>query len=308
MNGSLRGPRFLVVTGKGGVGRTTLTAALGMAAAAAGLRTCVVELHGQEALARRLGIPPGYGPVAVGPRLSYRGLTPVQSVGDFGRRKLHLPRVATWFVESRVTRGFLDAVPGLADIVQLGKIENMIREPAAGDPIHDVILLDAPATGHGLSLLAGARAMREMTRVGPFAELASRIEDFLADHDETAFLLATLPSALPVQEARQLADRLAREQAPPRLAVLNQCPPPAPASADTLRAALGALPHPAGPALAAIGVDALDEAARTEQLAAELAHGLAVHAPTPVLRVPRLRNPDDLAPLVAALAPAWKAP
>lgn len=298
----LRDHRLLVVAGKGGVGRTSLTAALGLASARAGASTCVVELHGQDALARRLGIHAEYGPLQVEPNLHYRGLTPTRAVGDFSIRKLGLPAVARFVVESRITTGFLEAVPGLGDIVQMGKIENMIREPLEGETAYDRVILDAPATGHGLSLIGGARAMREMTRVGPFAELARLIEDFLSDPRATGTVLATLPDVLPIHEALELAARLVEEGTPPRVAVVNQTPDAVPEAVDpaVIRRALPAGDGPASDLRRVIG-HALDEASRAQDRISELREGLAPLPPIPVHTAPRLPDPDDLGPLVDAM-------
>lgn len=299
--GAAVGPRLIVVAGKGGTGRTTVSAALGLALARSGRRTCVVELHGQDALARRLGVPHAYGPTPVVPGLDHRGLTAVRAVGDFSRRKIGLPGITRFVVESRVTASFLDAVPGLSDIVQMGKIENMIREPRPGEPVYDHVILDAPATGHGLSLIAGARAMYRMTRVGPFADLAHIIEDFLGDPAHTAHLLLALPAELPIQEAIELHDRLVDDATAPAVALVNQVPiaPPPGVEPAAIRARADHLPGEAGAQVAAIVSAALDASARASGHLATLRQQVGN---VPVHSLPRLDDPDDLTPLVEALA------
>jgi len=201
--------RLVVVSGKGGVGRSTVTAALGLAAARSGRRACVVELAGLCALPPLLGLSGRtYAPRTVAGRLDVRSLTPVESVQDFGERKLGLGGIVRAVLGARVTGAFLEAVPGFQDLVQLGKVENLISEPLSSDPRYDIVFLDAPATGHGLTLLASAQAMAEMTRVGPFHDLASRIADFLTDPASTTVVPVTLPEELPVQETLELAAQL----------------------------------------------------------------------------------------------------
>jgi anion-transporting ArsA/GET3 family ATPase len=108
------------------------------------------------------------------------------------------------------------------DLLVLGQIENFESEPLPTDPRYDLLVLDAPATGHGLTLLQAARTMTEITRAGPFYELSRRIDDFLADPVQTATVLATLPEELPVQEALELAAALIDEGFGPAAVIANQ--------------------------------------------------------------------------------------
>ncbi len=189
---------LVVVLGKGGVGRTTITAALGHAAAAQGKRACVAELGDLAALPRRFGLSGRSSAFRHGAEgVDVWSLTVLEALEEFGARKLHLPGFATRVVRNRFVRTFVDAVPGLHDLLLLGKIENMVMEPRQDDPVYDTLIIDAPATGHGLTLLGSPRTMTEMTGGGPFHELAGTIERFLADPDRTALVLTTLPEALP---------------------------------------------------------------------------------------------------------------
>lgn len=302
---TLRGRRLVVVTGKGGVGRTTLTLALGHAAAEAGLATCVVELSGSDALARAAGLSGrAYAPRPVAHRLDLRSLTAAECVADFASRKLGVPRLLAWIFDSRLMTTFVAAVPGLHDLVQLGKIENQLREPLAGEPRWDLTILDGPATGHGLTLLAGARAMRDMTRLGPFHELAAIIEDLLASRDETAILVATLPEALPVHEALELCDALVRERGAPEALLVNLVRPPWPSPPPPARV-LDALAGdaPATVALREVATATIERASHQEEVLADLA--ARAPAGTVVLRLPRLDEPAELRPLVDALRPLF---
>lgn len=307
--GGLLDHEIVVVHGKGGVGRTTVTAALGRAAARAGRRTCVVELSGQASLARACGFDqPAYAPREVEPGLWVRSLSPGACMSDFGQRKLRIGALARLFFESRLLRGFTEAVPGLHDVVQLGKVENMLREPLEGELVYDLVLLDAPATGHGLSLLASARAMARMTRVGPFYDLATIIEDFLGDPAVTANLLVTLPELLPVHEALELHGRLDALGTPVDVVVANRVTPPLETGGltpEALLAHLAGWPRH-GRALHRVAHGALARQRVEREALTALDAGLA-DASAPRWSLPWLDAPRALEPMVAALRDALEA-
>jgi anion-transporting ArsA/GET3 family ATPase len=203
----MTGPqRLAIVLGKGGTGRTAVTVAWARRCALWG-PTVALELDESDDLARRVGLSGrSYAPRRSG-TIDVMSLSAPDALDDFSRRKLGglLGRAVT----SRWTRAFLDSLPGLSDAVQLGKIENLLREPLPGDPHWDFAVLDAPATGHGTSLLDAPRTLARLGRSGPFAQLAGRIADLIDDPSQTAHILVTRPEALPVSESRALADQLA---------------------------------------------------------------------------------------------------
>ncbi len=298
--------KLLVVTGKGGVGRSTLCAALGLAAARAGKRAICVELSGQHAVAKTLGLPHAtYEPQRVAPGLDHRTFTAADCLADFAQRKLHLPAVSNWLITSKPMATFLDAVPGLHDLLQLGKLENMIAEPLPGEPTWDLTILDAHATGHGLTLLAAARAMRETARVGPFYELAGIIERFLSDPEVTGFVVVTLPEALPVHEALELSNALAVDHAAPAAVLVNRCARewPDDAAADALRDALAARPEPAAQALAALADEESTRSGHQRDAREVLRLGLEKVTPLRVhtVELPDLTDPTKLDPIVDIL-------
>lgn len=299
--------KLLVITGKGGVGRSTLTAALGLAAARAGKRTVCIELSGQHAVAKALGLPGGtYEPQPVIRGLDHCTFTATDCLADFAQRKLRLPAVSSWLISSKPMATFLDAVPGLHDLLQLGKLENMIVEPLEGEPTWDLAILDAPATGHGLTLLAAARAMRETARVGPFHELAGIIERFLSDAEITGFVVVTLPESLPVHEAIELSHALAVDHAAPAAVLINRCAKdwPQDAAADALRAELAKGTGPAAQALASLADDEATRSSRQIDARAALRAGIAQVTPllVHIVELPDLTEPSRLDPLVDILA------
>lgn len=302
--------RLVVVTGKGGVGRSAISAAIALAGARAGKRTCVVELSGMASIPAMFGLPGrSFEPRRLVEGVDTRSLTPIECLDDFGRRKLKLASFLRVVLRSRFLRSFVEAVPGLHDLLQLGKVENMIREPLPGDPVYDLVVLDAPATGHGLTMLAAARSMRDMTRVGPFHELARIIEDFLSDRAKTAIVLVTLPEALPVSESLELIEALRVDKAELAAVIVNQVwsdPLPSTGEWPAVRAALlAAVSEPS--ALHEI-VTLADRAAARQQSQTDVLGGLqdavaeANRRPIPVIEVPRLSSARLDRVGVAALA------
>lgn len=232
---------LVVVLGKGGVGRSTIAASLGVAAASRGLQVCVAEL-GERAVAELLGLPDRsfeVRPTPAGPRTW--SLTVPECLDDFGRRKLHLPLLARGLLQNRAVSLFVDAVPGLHDLLLLGKIENLLREPLEDDPRFDTLILDAPATGHGLTLLQAARTMTDVARSGPFHDLAAKIGSLIDDPLATALVLCTLPEELPVSETIELAHAVAAHGQRVHTVIVNRLDPfdvPDPPGLPVLRATL----------------------------------------------------------------------
>ena len=299
--------RLIVVEGKGGVGRTTVTAALALTAGRRGRRVAAVELGGEAALAHTFGfVAARYEPRRITDGIELASLSPATCVVDFAQRKLRLGAVGRWVFDSRPMQAFLESVPGLADVVQLGKVENRLLEPVDGDLPLDLIVLDGPATGHGTTLLSSARSLRAASRVGPFHDLSAIVERLLEDRARTATVLVTLPELLPVNETLELLAAQIDEDRVPDLLVVNQHLAPllhAPATPDELAARL------ADPAHRAIAEDRLALEGRQEAALGELREGVARLAPgLPILHLPRLdaapTSASALEPLIRALGQA----
>lgn len=299
---SLFDRRLVVVTGKGGVGRSTLTASLAIAAAQRGKRALALELSGTQALPPLFGLP--------GRSFDYRratdnvwvsSFTVTECLEDFGRRKLHMSSMLTRVFQTRTATTFIDAIPGLHDLLQLGKVENLIQEPRAGDPEFDIVIIDAPATGHGLTLLSAARSMTDVAKAGPFHDLAGIIDGFLMDPAKTAIAVVTLPEALPVSETKELLDALHNDALHPGAILANRCDPrplPDHPPADDVVHAVRSLPN--GEILADLAVQAMQRWSMQQAALAELA---GANRRVPVVQLPRVpsdRMPFLLAPRLAA--------
>ncbi len=202
--------RVVIVAGKGGVGKTTVTAALARTAALAGLTTLVVEVEGKSGLATLYGQPPfTYDEVVLSPGgpggaadVLARTVTPdealLEYLSDHG-----LNRISRRLVSSGALDVVATAVPGIRDILVLGKVKSLSREPRI-----DLVLLDAPAAGHAITFLGSARGLVDAVKVGPINTQAQDVMDLLRDPELCRVLLVTLPEETPVNELVETAFNL----------------------------------------------------------------------------------------------------
>jgi len=231
--------RLVIVAGKGGVGKTTVTAALARAAAETGLSTLIVEVEGKSGLASAFGREPlTYDEVELSPGIRGRTLTPDNALMEY----LHdhgMARVSKRLMSSGALDIVSTAVPGIKDILILGKVKQLERAGAA-----DLILLDAPAAGHAITFLLAARALLDAVRVGPINTQAREVLELLTDPQRCEVMLVTLPEETPVNElidtAFHLEDRVGVNLGPvvvnglyEDLPGLDADPATAAASADT---------------------------------------------------------------------------
>ncbi len=206
--------RLIFVTGKGGVGKTTVAAALGLAAARAGRRVLVCEVADQERLAAAFGAPPaGFREVEIEPRLSVFSVNPEDATEEWLFYQLRSRTLAGMLGGSRVFQYLATAAPGLAEMVTIGKVWELAqleRKTPSAAP-YDLVIVDAPATGHGLALLGAPRTFGEIARVGPIGRQAGIIEAFIHDPTATAVVAVALAEEMPVSETIDLERRLREE-------------------------------------------------------------------------------------------------
>jgi anion-transporting ArsA/GET3 family ATPase len=228
--GGLLGAQLVVVTGKGGVGKTTVAAALARLLAARGRRVVLLELDAREPLHHLLAVSPSAGrPVAAGRGLYLLNLRPQAVMEAVVRDRLRIAALARAVTASPVFRHFVDGAPGMKELAVLGHSLRLVRHEAR--PHADVVIVDAPATGHGVQLLAAPALVTEAIGDGPVGRLAGQVAEFVADVGRTAVVVAALAEEMPVQEALDLfalmRERLGRA---PDLVAVNQLYPPFPAT------------------------------------------------------------------------------
>jgi anion-transporting ArsA/GET3 family ATPase len=219
--------RLLVVTGKGGVGKSTVAAALGLELASRGKRTLLCEVNADERLAPLLGHRPVGAEVRqVEPGLSLVDVRPTESMREYVLMKIRVERLYRAVFENKMVRYFLRFIPSLAETVMLGKILWHVRQPASAPGGFDAVVVDAPSTGHALSLLGVPQTLLSTLPAGPMTSEARWMRDLLVNPAVTGILLVALPEELPVNETLELDEALrTRLGLPVEAVVLNQAVP-----------------------------------------------------------------------------------
>jgi anion-transporting ArsA/GET3 family ATPase len=206
--------RLIFVTGKGGVGKTTVAGALGLVAARSGRRTLICEVADQERITATFGVPAaGFREVEIEPGLSAFSANPDDAIEEWLRYQLRSRTLAGLVGGNRIFQYLATAAPGLAELVTIGKVWELAqleRKTPRSAP-YDLVIVDAPATGHGLALLKAPRTFSEIARVGPIHRQASTIDSFIRDADATAVLAVALAEEMPVSETIDLERRLGDE-------------------------------------------------------------------------------------------------
>lgn len=190
--------RLIIVSGKGGVGKTTLSLALALLAAERGRKVIVAEIHSEDQVAHILGRPPvGHHETQLLPGVSGINILPKKSFEEYVLLQIRFKALYKAVFENKLVQNFVEATPGLSDMVSIGKVYALVSE-------YDLVIVDAPATGHGLALLEIPTIVSRATRIGPLKGDADRIDQLLHDADRTQVLLATLPEEMPVTEAIEM--------------------------------------------------------------------------------------------------------
>jgi anion-transporting ArsA/GET3 family ATPase len=211
MEALLRDRRLLYVTGKGGVGKTTVAAAMGMAAAKAGRRTIVCEVAEQDRMSRafrREGVVPetevqladNLWAITIDPQRALEEWLGKQ-IGGVGLRVL---------ARSSAFQYFVAAAPGAKELITVAKVWELAQRQRwdKRNRTYDLVVVDAPSSGHGLAMLTTPRTFGEIARVGPIRRQAYKVRELLADPERTGYVAVALPEEMPVNETLELERRL----------------------------------------------------------------------------------------------------
>jgi anion-transporting ArsA/GET3 family ATPase len=202
--------RFVIVAGKGGVGKSTVCAALGLAAARAGRKTIITELNTQEKIPHLFGKPAnGPRPGEVAPNLYSLNIQPEPALHEYAIRKIRFERIYKAVFEQEAVKRLLRMLPGATELLLLGKAYDLERDrDARGKPDWDMVIVDAPATGHGVSLLRLPQTLLDVVPSGPMADEARGMRDLLTDPERTMIQVVALPEEMPVRETFDLLHQI----------------------------------------------------------------------------------------------------
>ena len=206
--------RLVIVTGKGGVGKSTVALAMGLAAAAEGRRTIVCEVSAQEHTSHVFNrAEVGFHEVEMTENLWAISIDPDQALREYLLLQLKVRAMRDLLYRSRIFGYLAAATPGLRELVTIGKIWEVAlpdRKVKKGRK-YDLVIVDAPATGHGIAFLQTPRTFANVARVGPIKAQAEALETFLVNHRKTGVAIVALPEEMPVNESAALEQTLAED-------------------------------------------------------------------------------------------------
>ena len=211
MAASLTSSRLVIVSGKGGVGKTTVAASLALAAGRAGKRVLLIEVEQREALAPLFGERPiGYEEQRLAPNVTGLSVVPDEALVEYLYLFYGIKRVGRALAGTKAVEFATNIAPGLRDILLIGKVKEAERRRRQGTYAFDLLVLDAPPTGRLPRFLDAPRAVVELVSGGPIRQQAQGVLDMVSDPKRCSVVLVTLSEDMPVRETAEAAEKLSK--------------------------------------------------------------------------------------------------
>lgn len=200
--------RLILISGKGGVGKTFVSLLLAQRAAHLKKRTLLVEMNSTDRIAPYFGLEAiGHNETALAPYITGINLNPQDCFEEYVLMRVHFKGIFDAFINNRFVTYFLNAVPGFNELLMIGKIYDLERQTikkVSRKKQYDLIIVDGPATGHGVSAFEVPQIVHDTVKVGPLQKQSSKILKLLKNPQKTAFSVVTLAEEMPVVEATEM--------------------------------------------------------------------------------------------------------
>lgn len=214
--------RLLLVTGKGGTGKTTVAAALALLAARSGKRVLLAEIAGERLSALFGREPVGHHETPIGDGITLLSIDPITAAHEFLRSQVG-GAVHRLMFQNRLFDVTMTAAPGLREVCTMDRIWDVTRDDRGRrKPTYDLVIVDAAATGHTMAMLRSPTTYANLARGGPIRKRADEIGTLIRDRGRTGVVLCALPEETPVNETLETATQLDELGVAVALTVVNQ--------------------------------------------------------------------------------------